>query len=900
MRKAVRVAAVVAGLSLAAATQAAEPRLGTLAARSQPGEPVNARIPILDVETEQLAEFDVELAPSRVFARAGIDRQEDLSQLSFDIVTEADGTAYIEVTSAQPLDEPLLDFLVQVSWPQGEITREYTLLLDEPTTVAEARARRDAQLPQIDRDAVAAEQDEQQAAEQEPQQDSATPAEQAAQAEQEGPVRSAYGPVKRGDTLWSIAERYRPDDSVTMAQTMLAIQRLNPHAFADDNVNDLLSGWWLELPDKEEIQQLSAERAQATYEDQLAAWVPPAKRGAPAKQGKETPAPSPASDKAPPAESEREARLRIVALDEELGSEEVLALLDEELEPNEKNLSRLQGAVAALREERESLRAERDNLQARVTDLSERVEALERLVDLRMDEVLPPPQELIPTPRAPLPKIGMLEEQLPQPGAGVAAQPEPKPAPAPEPEPRPEPAAAEKGEAPWWASLLADIEELEIEPHEITAADLWQNDTLRQRALVALGLILVAISALTGLIAYRRRKQMEARQSSKKSFDPADFGLGQEEHQPSRRDPLDLAEDYIADDELHNARQVLERGSYREPQRADLRLKLLDVLASLDDRNGFLDQAQELYDRTRTDSDPVWQTALSIGRRFAPDSPLFGGLATAASGAAAGDDEDLYAEQGEGDDEDNSLDAKPDLEALDLGFDEEGDEADSRQEEGAAESAGDDFDRRLDEAFGSAAEEPEPAMQQEPEESEAAQQAADDLFGQEGEEEAESAYSELEEMDIEGLLSEEGDQEEQQGEAEQPAAAPEQPPDDIKSTEEEFAELMAAGEEGEPAAEPEQEAQATGEQPESAAESSGEQEAEDSSTGDEAEDGAEQEELGLGPGEGDQSDTMLDLARAYIDLGDESSAREMLQEVIDNGTDSQRDSAREIMSQLGG
>ncbi|BAU57718.1 probable type IV pilus assembly FimV-related transmembrane protein [Halorhodospira halochloris] len=858
MRKAFQVAVVIAGLSIAAGTHAAEPRLGTIESRSQAGEPVSARIPLRDIETDQLDEFEVELAPSRVFERAGIQRQDELSLLSFEIVTEGEDAPYIEVSSDEPVDLPLLDFLVRISWPQGDLTREYTLLLEEPTTVAEARERRErAEREEEQRQAEA----ELESAEEE--------------AERDARGRSAYGPVEEGDTLWSIAEQHRPDDSVTVAQTMLAIQRLNPHAFADDNVNDLLSGWWLRLPDEEEIKQLSAAEAQSIYEDHLAAWVPPAERRAAAEEW-DPQAPIPEIDEPVPDVAEREARLRVVAMDDK-GTDEVLALLDADLEPSEANLSRLQGAVAAMREERESLRAERDNLQDRVRDLGERVEALERLLDLSMDDILPPPQE--PTPRAPIPEVGMLEEELPRP------EPAPEPEPTPEPEPEPEVAEEERGEAPWWASMLADVEELDVAPEDITAAHLWEEDTLRQRALIALGLTLVAISAITGLIAYRRRKQMQTRQSPRKRFDPADFGLSDEQEQSySRRDPLDLAEDYIADDEFNNARQILERGIHREPHRADLRLKLLDVLANLNERDAFMDQAQELYDRTRSDSDPVWQTALNIGRRFAPDSPLFGGLAAGAATAAAAADGDPYGARdndlaGEGEDD---LDSKPDLEALDLGFD---DEDEGQQSAGAD----DDFDRRLDEAFGGEDDqEPEPAMQQDPEQSAAAQDAADDLFGQ-GEDDADSGYDELEEMDIDGLLSEEGFDDESEPDQQPAAGDAEAEPADQGAADgesgDDFDELLGATEQ-----------QAESEQTEQAADSDADTE---ESSADEEDELPDDDELSLGPGEGDQSDTMLDLARAYIDLGDEASAREMLEEVIEKGTESQRESAREILSELG-
>ncbi len=60
------------------------------------------------------------------------------------------------------------------------------------------------------------------------------------------------------------------------------------------------------------------------------------------------------------------------------------------------------------------------------------------------------------------------------------------------------------------------------------------------------------------------------------------------------------------------------------------------------------------------------------------------------------------------------------------------------------------------------------------------------------------------------------------------------------------------------------------------------------------------EEGELGVDEGDEVDTRLDLARAYLDLGDEAGARELLQAVQEAGVEAQRERARHILGELGG
>ncbi|VAW80244.1 hypothetical protein MNBD_GAMMA14-2050, partial [hydrothermal vent metagenome] len=48
----------------------------------------------------------------------------------------------------------------------------------------------------------------------------------------------------------------------------------------------------------------------------------------------------------------------------------------------------------------------------------------------------------------------------------------------------------------------------------------------------------------------------------------------------------------------------------------------------------------------------------------------------------------------------------------------------------------------------------------------------------------------------------------------------------------------------------------------------------------------------------DEVSTKLDLARAYIDMGDPDGARSILDEVIEEGSDDQKDEARGIMEQI--
>jgi pilus assembly protein FimV len=47
----------------------------------------------------------------------------------------------VKVTSSKPINEPFLDFLVELNWPAGRLVREYTFLLDPPEIAAKQTAR---------------------------------------------------------------------------------------------------------------------------------------------------------------------------------------------------------------------------------------------------------------------------------------------------------------------------------------------------------------------------------------------------------------------------------------------------------------------------------------------------------------------------------------------------------------------------------------------------------------------------------------------------------------------------------------------------------------------------------------------------------------------------------------
>ena len=81
-----------------------------------------------------------------------------------------------------------------------------------------------------------------------------------------------FGVTGPGDTLWAIALKVRPDDQVSVQQVMLALQRANPDAFVNDNINLLKAGHVLRIPDLDEVRDISLNSAVRQVRNQKEAF----------------------------------------------------------------------------------------------------------------------------------------------------------------------------------------------------------------------------------------------------------------------------------------------------------------------------------------------------------------------------------------------------------------------------------------------------------------------------------------------------------------------------------------------------------------------------------------------------------------------------------------------------
>ncbi|MCV6637815.1 FimV/HubP family polar landmark protein [Candidatus Albibeggiatoa sp. nov. NOAA] len=93
-------------------------------------------------------------------------------------------------------------------------------------------------------------------------------------------VDQTYGPLRNGETLWTIAPKVKPSDTITRHQMIIALLHANPHAFRlPCNINSLKIKQTLNVPSLAEIEQNTHQQALEAYKEQNAAWKAYRKQG---------------------------------------------------------------------------------------------------------------------------------------------------------------------------------------------------------------------------------------------------------------------------------------------------------------------------------------------------------------------------------------------------------------------------------------------------------------------------------------------------------------------------------------------------------------------------------------------------------------------------------------------
>ena len=354
----------VLGVSLVLVSQAQALGVGGSELHSALNQPLKADIELTNLGDLQEDDIVVSLAANADFERAGIDRLMFYSQLNFELLLNHETGPKIRVTTRGPVREPYLNFLLELRWASGRLIREYTFLLDLPTFDDEAGATVSQAVEAAGRSTTGS--DERQSSRSSV---SAAPREDSQRQARSGSAVSgrSYGPVGSNDTLWEIALQVRPDRDLSVQQTMLALQRKNPEAFINGNINLLRAGQILRLPDRQEIQTVGQRQAVNQVAQQNRDWSSNQTGAQLDASGRQTN--RRATDGKP------EGQLRLAAPAQETANK-----TGQGGGSNQGEGQALSSELTATQEELDKTRRENRELSARVQDLESQIGTMERLI----------------------------------------------------------------------------------------------------------------------------------------------------------------------------------------------------------------------------------------------------------------------------------------------------------------------------------------------------------------------------------------------------------------------------------------------------------------------------------------------------------------------------------------
>lgn len=220
------------GMALILPTVSAAVGLGGIKVYTKLNQKLNAEIPILSVNNKNRKTLSVAMGSNSDFARRGLQKTAAVRKVNLNIVTKG-GRSYVKVSSQQLINVPYLNFIVKLNSEEGVVSREYAVFLDPvggvKSKMSSKPAAKSNQRAKVNSKKKLAR--------------SAAP--NTAVSSYRG---GKYGPIRRGETLWSIAKHVRPSESVSVRSMMNAIIRANPRVFPNRRANEMPSGVMLHIP----------------------------------------------------------------------------------------------------------------------------------------------------------------------------------------------------------------------------------------------------------------------------------------------------------------------------------------------------------------------------------------------------------------------------------------------------------------------------------------------------------------------------------------------------------------------------------------------------------------------------------------------------------------------------
>lgn len=648
-------AAATLALTGMTATNAWALALGRITVQSALGEPLRAEVEIPQLSAAEADSLQAGVASPEAFRAQGVEYSGTANSIRVKVVRNANGSAVLQLSSFQPVNDPFLDLVIDASWASGKLQRNYTLLLDPPaarratpgvTAAAQASAPEAARArpgrPAVNTPTVTA-----------PAQDESSPtaprkpAPPAVAARPAPPAAPASGEdvrVRTGDTAGRLAAAHRPA-GVSLDQMLVAMLRANPQAFINGNVNRMRSGVVIQMPDEAAAKatpQNEARRIMAAqsrdfnqFRRQLAGAAPaaPVEAASRAASGKiqaqvEEAKPSTA---APDKLTLSKGAVKGVEADEKLAQQKQSADQSSRMDELKRNMAELSQIAAATKPEGSAASAAGTGSAATATPGVAIPAAAPAAAAPAAGEKPAEPAAATPSADAAGTPAAAPESAASQAEPADKSTDEAKPAEAaapaaaPAPQPKPAPAPAPVPQEPSFIDSLMEDPTIPLAGAAILALLLGYGGyrvAQRRKAAAAvadstLGDSQLAADSFFGASGGQHVDTGTSSQMSGHSmqYSPSQLDAGDV-------DPLAEADVYLAYGRDLQAEEILKEALRTDPNRLVLHQKLAEIYAKRHDRKAFEATAQTLRNLTQGQG-PEWQRLADQGRILDPENALY-------------------------------------------------------------------------------------------------------------------------------------------------------------------------------------------------------------------------------------------------------------------------------------
>lgn len=656
--------------------------LGRLSVTSALGQPLQAEIELVSLQPGEFESLNARVASPEAYREARIEYTSTLRQIRFAPERRANGTPVLKLTTVGPINEPFIDVLVELTWPAGRLLREYPILLDPPgfnearPPAAAAPAAPSTAAPSAPQVATVA---PPQAVD--PVKPSVSATAPSTPAKPAPSTPDTYS-VQKGDTLNKIASEVKPD-TVSLEQMLVALYRENQAAFIDNNMNRLKAGQILRVPSADNAAKVTNTEAKKEIRIQVESWknyrdslagsvASSAPSSAPANQASGRIATAaPGAPSGAPAKDVLKIAKAVAPSGAATGGAASKAAQDQ---------------INALKEEAIAREGALKEAKSRVADLEKQIADMRKLMELKgitapgkpgdpAKPVAKADEKKAPEPAKPADtKVAQVTPTKPAEPAKVdpAKPAEPAKTDAPAPADPAKPADATKPAEPPKSEEAKPADKPKPAPAKPKAAppppppEPSIMDMIMENLALIGGGIGVLVLAVVGFIFMKKKKAKPAHSggpftSAASSILPSDLkpptttsgkaagGLidtgnssfltdfdkqGSGTIDTDEVDPVAEAEVYIAYGRDAQAEEILKEAMGRDKSRHEITLKLLEIYHTRKSNQAFETLAREFKD-TVGETSPAWARAAAMGAQLDPANSLYAGFASQNFGSTA-------------------------------------------------------------------------------------------------------------------------------------------------------------------------------------------------------------------------------------------------------------------------